>query len=452
MSNKIPCGGFYLDDMLSVNDSGELSINGGTPYQQLVTDGDGNTKWEDRLAYESSRIVVDTVVGTFVTPYALVTDEFPDEEVYENHMFTFILNNGIFHNVPMIKISDTLFEGGPVIFCLTDNIEYKGGVFPRRGVYFSFSKDGSVYVKKCIVGSFSIPETAWDGNIDAIKTIDPKYIKDMYYDNKTVFVEQTKITNAGKESTIELSLLVNGTPVTVNIDGTEYNATLEEGGEYILGTGASNCYYHIGNSGGINISSKTTFTSGYPFFVVIDEDGACMVLFDGESVGTEHTFGVYTGEIKQIDPKYIPNPNVIVNITHNKDDGTLTADKTFSEVKALIDSGANVKCMYNSAIFNWMGFNDEEKSSMLFEADSFVKGVALFILFALDSISVDFIFFKEMLLPEVFTSDNSKFLSVVNGTWQASSNLIIPSSTSGSSKKFKITVDDSGTISATQVT
>ena len=51
MSNKIPCGGFYLDDTLNVNDSGELSIKGGTPYQYLVTDGSGNTKWEDRLAY-----------------------------------------------------------------------------------------------------------------------------------------------------------------------------------------------------------------------------------------------------------------------------------------------------------------------------------------------------------------------------------------------------------------
>ena len=56
MKNKIPCGGFYLDDMLNVNDSGELSIKGGTPYQQLVTDGDGNTKWEDRLAYETEPV------------------------------------------------------------------------------------------------------------------------------------------------------------------------------------------------------------------------------------------------------------------------------------------------------------------------------------------------------------------------------------------------------------
>ena len=54
MSNKIPCGGFYLDDTLNVNESGKLSIKGGTPYQQLVTDGNGNTQWEDRLAYAFS--------------------------------------------------------------------------------------------------------------------------------------------------------------------------------------------------------------------------------------------------------------------------------------------------------------------------------------------------------------------------------------------------------------
>ena len=54
MSNKIPCGGFYLDDTLNVNESGELSIKGGTPYQQLVTDGNSNAVWEDRLAYETT--------------------------------------------------------------------------------------------------------------------------------------------------------------------------------------------------------------------------------------------------------------------------------------------------------------------------------------------------------------------------------------------------------------
>ena len=44
---------------IGVNSNGVLSPNAtvpstnGTAYQQLVTDGDGNTKWEDMLAYET---------------------------------------------------------------------------------------------------------------------------------------------------------------------------------------------------------------------------------------------------------------------------------------------------------------------------------------------------------------------------------------------------------------
>ena len=41
---------------------------------------------------------------------------------------------------------------------------------------------------------------------------------------------------------------------------------------------------------------------------------------------------------------------------------------------------------------------------------------------------------------------------IIDSSWKASSGLVISSSTSGSTKKFKITVNDSGTISATEVT
>lgn len=33
--------------------------SGGTPYQQLVTDGNGNAKWEDRLAYETEPVLTE---------------------------------------------------------------------------------------------------------------------------------------------------------------------------------------------------------------------------------------------------------------------------------------------------------------------------------------------------------------------------------------------------------
>ena len=54
--SKVPCGGFELGDSLVVND-GKLDLapgvggglpTGGAPYQQLVTDGSGEAKWEDK--------------------------------------------------------------------------------------------------------------------------------------------------------------------------------------------------------------------------------------------------------------------------------------------------------------------------------------------------------------------------------------------------------------------
>lgn len=56
MNNKIPCGGFYLSDTLGVDENGKLGINGGEPYKSLVTDGEGNVKWADRLAYEETEV------------------------------------------------------------------------------------------------------------------------------------------------------------------------------------------------------------------------------------------------------------------------------------------------------------------------------------------------------------------------------------------------------------
>lgn len=55
--SKVPCGGFELDkNFLGMNKNGELSLTVGASedkaYQQLVTDGEGGVKWEDRLAYE----------------------------------------------------------------------------------------------------------------------------------------------------------------------------------------------------------------------------------------------------------------------------------------------------------------------------------------------------------------------------------------------------------------
>ena len=76
--SKVPCGGFKLDNnFLGMNENDELSLTGGSKgkaYQYLVTDGEGNTKWEDRLAYEGSRLVIDVGQGNQLVK---VSDEVP---------------------------------------------------------------------------------------------------------------------------------------------------------------------------------------------------------------------------------------------------------------------------------------------------------------------------------------------------------------------------------------
>ena len=59
----------------------------------------------------------------------------------------------------------------------------------------------------------------------------------------------------------------------------------------------------------------------------------------------------------------------------------------------------------------------------------------------------------EAVLPAVGTADSGKYLRVTSdGVWAVEESVVIPSSTSGSIKRFKITVDDTGKLSATEVT
>ena len=178
MSNKIPCGGFYLDDMLNVNDSGELSIKGGTPYQQLVTDGEGNTKWEDRLAYEDSKVVVDGGKGF---QYVKVADEVPSWASVDSPIKVWGSDgtNTTTNPEQYTDLGNGSFTNHMAFFITTDNLNASAFgaslVFPEKGVYF-FSASGVNYITGIASADSDTPEITWDGNIETIKTIDPKYI------------------------------------------------------------------------------------------------------------------------------------------------------------------------------------------------------------------------------------------------------------------------------------
>lgn len=174
MNNKIPCGGFYLSDTLGVDENGKLGVNGGEPYKSLVTDGDGNVKWEDRLAYDDSKVVATNGHVQFVK----VSDKVPSWASLAAPM-KYWLSNGTNGTIPIEHYTDlgngSFMAEEYVVFITTDNFKFNGYVFPEKGVYFlQISPD--VYVSGIASAISDTPEIIWDGNVGTLKTIDSKYI------------------------------------------------------------------------------------------------------------------------------------------------------------------------------------------------------------------------------------------------------------------------------------
>ena len=210
MSNKIPCGGFYLDDMLNVNGDGELSINGSTPYQQLVTDGEGGVKWEDRLAYSDGKIVVN---ATDTTSYVLISDEIPDGEMYDGNYCWVFQSKGSKKDIMVSQIDSYLLQAGPVLFALTDNVEYIDIILPKRGIYFWSSSNSNTYVTGISFGSSSsAPEITWDGKVENVKTIDSKYIPGEL--NEIILPSSTSGSSKKFKITVDDSGAITATQVT----------------------------------------------------------------------------------------------------------------------------------------------------------------------------------------------------------------------------------------------
>ena len=174
--SKVPCGGFKLDNnFLGMNENDELSLAGGgegKAYQQIVTDGEGTVKWEDRLAYDDSRIVVDTPADA---SFVYITDEIPDEKMQQGEPCTVSFNKGSTHSTIInSRVPDTIYSAEGVIFILMDNVEYAGVVWPKRGVYFMYNAEYDAYVTRIFFDVST--KIVWDGKVENVKTIDPKYI------------------------------------------------------------------------------------------------------------------------------------------------------------------------------------------------------------------------------------------------------------------------------------
>ena len=222
--SKVPCGGFKLDEnFLGMNENDELSLLGGgsegKAYQQLVTDGDGNVKWEDRLAYGWNRIRVTIPEAEDMPEYIKVSDDFPtgsydigarvytidsDGERYER---TIKVSNGE-------VITDNIYKPN-VIVALHDNVTFLSDdglsiTLPEKGTYFAKYKN--YYITGVVLGDGNKPEITWDGNIDIVKKIDSKFIPSDL--NEIILPSSTAGSSKKFKITVNDSGVVTATEVT----------------------------------------------------------------------------------------------------------------------------------------------------------------------------------------------------------------------------------------------
>ena len=175
----------------------------GSSNKYLVTDGNGNTKWEDRLAYEKSRVVVDAGADISLVK---VADEVPSL-VFANKPVTIYFDpEGNFDDV-VLQISNTLLgvirNGTPmVLMALTDNCEIGSGVLPEKGVYFY--NDPESHVNRCVINGTL--EFTWDGSFYAPKQIDEKFIPKTNPLILYVFVDGLALKNNDKREPVHATV------------------------------------------------------------------------------------------------------------------------------------------------------------------------------------------------------------------------------------------------------
>ena len=179
---------------IGINSNGVLSPNAtvpstnGAPYQYFVTDGNGNTKWEDRLAYEGSRLVVDLVsMGQAVK----VADEVPSWASIDAPI-KIGLSNGLSATLnpeDYVDLGNGSFVADGAFFIAADNTEFNSFVFPKKGVYFTVTSNGT-YVSGIGSADSDTPEIAWDGSLETIKKLDEKFLPEC-----PVFTVKTKGIN-----------------------------------------------------------------------------------------------------------------------------------------------------------------------------------------------------------------------------------------------------------------
>lgn len=191
-TNDAASGKINVDNRGMLKPNSTIPSTNGASYQQFVTDGSGNAKWEDRLAYEGSRVAVPPEGNN---RFIKVADTVPSWLSANKNTKVWVSNNA---SERVIDISSTgyiinhdgsfmVLQNGSVPYAaviMEDDCEFNvmplTAFFPEKGVYFEWWKHGSSlsYTAGIASADSETPEITWDGNINMIKKLDEKFLPD----------------------------------------------------------------------------------------------------------------------------------------------------------------------------------------------------------------------------------------------------------------------------------
>ena len=301
---------------------------GGAPYQQLVTDGDGNAKWEDRLAYESEPVVTEIIPQTTVT---------------------FSKINGMM--VAVLPKSFDLFYGQT----------------------YTILWDGTEYVCTGILANGTVPVL---GNLGIMGAGDDTGEPFIFYNDKGQWAA------VSTESATEHVIGIKGpSPQIVPLDG-----------KYLPSAAVRAFNFPRNVAHGQMVDAITAFKAG-----------SASIVWDGSKV----IRALYNSSADTISVTFAEEPLAILTYSnrsgfYNKELGSVT----YGELQ-----GKKVRIVNDEGVYTVLSVKGEQSNSTL----------------------------------EVGANRIS-----ISGTISGFE-MILNSSTPHSAKKFKITVDDSGTISTTEV-
>ena len=359
--SKVPCGGFKLDEnFLSMNENDELSLVGGSgegkAYQQLVTDGEGNTKWEDRTHW------VEQSVAELI-PEQTLTD---GRNIGSAYLFS---------------VSDLDFTIAPnleytVVF---DGVEYK---------CISTVLNGGVCIGNASIIAEMLESPVEDtGEPFLITALDGVAVATATDGPHTISLNGLNIVYHA----LSLDYIPNGKFLNGFIEHRPATMTRDEAGKYeeiLLGALFPMLIWGRFKITELNVSTK----NGVNIIQIKNNDGAVYTI-------EENSEGLY----------------------YFRD-----AKNGYNDLKIAVGSHQSKSYIHLEAGKPVMVNGNTQSSGNALDYTTFI-------------------------VEKTGSLNGQDFEVLGNGTVKAYS-VILPSSTEGSTKQFKITVDDSGTISATEVT